>query len=371
MSMPKKIFIVAINAWFINNFRLSLMKALREKGHSVTAVAIPDEYVSRIEENGFPFIPVAISRKGMNPVEDLALVYRFYQLFKNHRPDVILTFTPKPNIYASIAARLNNMPVINSIEGLGYVFINPSFITTIVKYLYKFALYKSDKVFFLNNDDLKLFLDSGLVKQSITERMPGAGIDTRKFVPQPGQRTGNSFTFLLVARILWDKGVGEFVEAARVMKTHYPHVEFRIVGFVDQDNPQGISNRQVQAWVDEGVISYDGPSDDIAGIMGSVECVVLPSYREGLSRVLLEAASMAIPIITTDTTGCRDVVDDGVTGYLCRIKDTLDLADKMELILLLPEEERKLMGQKGREKILREFDERIVIQRYIEVIEGL
>jgi glycosyltransferase involved in cell wall biosynthesis len=347
------------------------MKALREKGHSVTAVAPLDEYVTRIEQNGFPFIPVAISRKGMNPIEDMALVYRFYQLFKHHQPDVILTFTPKPNIYSSIAARLNNIPVINSIEGLGYVFINPSFITTIVKYLYKFAFYKSKKVFFLNNDDLRLFLDSGLVKKSIAERLPGAGIDTRKFVPQPGHKTANSFTFLLVARILWDKGVEEFVEAARVMKTHYPHAMFLLVGFIDQDNPQGISNRQVQAWVDEGVINYDGPSDDIAGIMGSVECVVLPSYREGLSRVLLEAASMAIPIISTDAAGCRDVVDDGVTGYLCRIKDALDLADKMERMLLLPEQERKLMGQKGREKMLREFDERIVIQRYIEVIERL
>jgi glycosyltransferase involved in cell wall biosynthesis len=370
--MPKKILIISNTAWYIFNFRLSLMKALKEKGNSIVAVAPADEYVERIKEQGFTFIPLAINRKGINPFEDIILVYRFYRMFKQLGTDLIMTYTPKPNIYASVAAAFLTIPVINNVSGLGNVFINPGIITIITKHLYKFALRSSLKVFFQNNDDLALFSDNGLVRKSIAERIPGSGVDIHKFVPSKNDNAKDKFIFMLVARLLWDKGIGEFVEAARLLREKYPNVVYRLVGFLDPDNPQGISSHQIKIWVDEEVVSYAGSSDNIVEIMGHAQCIVLPSYyREGVPKVLLEAASMAKPIVTTDAVGCRDAVEDGVTGFLCKVRDAKDLADKMERVLLLTPAERERMGLRGREKMIHEFDERIVIQRYVEVIDTI
>jgi len=369
--MPKKILIISNTAWYIYNFRISLMRSLRDRGHAIIAVAPVDEYVARIQGEGFGFIPVAINRKGTNPFEDLLLAYRFYQMFKQEKPDVILTYTPKPNIYASLAARFLKIRLINNVEGLGYVFINPGFLTSIVQQLYKIAFKRSYRVFFLNDDDRKLFLEKRLTRKSTAEKIPGCGIDTRRFIPQSRDAERKEFVFYLVARLLWDKGVGEYVEAARLLKSKYPHAECRLVGFVDPENPQGISRQQIKSWVDEKIISYDGASDDIINVMKKADCIVLPSYREGLSKVLLEAASMAIPIIATDVTGCKEVIQDGITGYLCKLKNIDDLVKKMEQMLLLPEDERALMGKRGREKMICEFDERFVIQRYIDAIDSL
>jgi glycosyltransferase involved in cell wall biosynthesis len=217
-----------------------------------------------------------------------------------------------------------------------------------------------------------MFIDKSLVKRSAAVRIPGSGVDIEKFIPQAHQETKNEFVFTLIGRMLWDKGVGEFVAAARMLKGKYHSVTCHLVGFVDMDNPQGISREQIQSWVDEKVISYHGASDDIVVTIDGADCIVLPSYyREGVPKILLEAASMAKPIITTNTVGCRDAVEDGVTGLLCKPKDSRDLLDKMERMLLLSKRERELMGKRGRDKMIREFDERFVIQRYIDDIENL
>jgi glycosyltransferase involved in cell wall biosynthesis len=369
--MSKKILIISNTSWYLFNFRLSLMKSLQAKGHTLVAVASADEYASRITDAGFSFIPININRKGTNPFEDIVLTYGFYRMFKKEKPDVILTYTPKPNIYASIAARFFEIPVINNVSGLGNVFIHAGLLSAIVTQLYKVAFSISYKVYFQNNDDLQMFIDKGMVNKSTAVRIPGSGVDTAKFIPQAHQRTKKEFIFLLIGRMLWDKGVGEFVEAARILKEKHHSVTCNLVGFVDMQNPQGISKEQIQSWSDEQVISYHGASDDIIGTIATADCIVLPSYREGVSKILLEAASMAKPIITTDAVGCRDAVEDGVTGFLCKTKDSQDLFDKMERMLSLPERERALMGKRGREKMIREFDERFVIQRYIDDIESL
>ena len=348
------------------------MKSLRDKGYIISAVATTDEYVSYIKSEGFSFIPVTISRKGKNPLEDISLVFRFWQILKREQPNIILTYTPKPNIYASIAAHFLHVRVISNVAGLGNVFVNSGILSVIVSCLYKLAFKQSYRIYFQNNDDLKYFTDKGLVDKSVSVRIPGSGVDIRKFTPQPHRNTDNKFIFMLVSRMLWDKGIGEFVQAARRLKIKYPNVAFYLIGFIDSQNPQGISKQQIESWVKEKIIDYYGATYDIVGTMANADCIVLPSfYREGVPRVLLEAASMAKPIITTDSVGCRDAVEDGITGYLCKAKDVDDLYDKMSRILHLSKEEREAMGMRGRAKMSREFDENFVIQRYMNDIERL
>jgi len=229
-------------------------------------------------------------------------------------------------------------------------------------------LRKSAKIFFQNKDDLTLFIDKGLVKGELTALLPGSGVDVHHFKPAATSSPRTTFVFLLVARMLKDKGVVEFVTASRLLKTQYPHIECQLLGFLDAKNPSAISSEEMQTWVHEGVVNYLGVSDSVIDFLRQADCVVLPSYREGVPRSLLEAASVGKPIITTDAVGCREVVDDGVNGFLCEPRSVNDLKAKMEKMLLLPEAERLQMGRNGRDKVLNQFDEQIVIDRYVETI---
>jgi glycosyltransferase involved in cell wall biosynthesis len=240
----------------------------------------------------------------------------------------------------------------------------------LVRGLYRLALSRSAKVFFQNNDDLNLFVDSGLVRKEQTDRVPGSGVDLSRFSPQMMPANGR-IRFLLIARLLWDKGVGEYVEAARILKRHGINAEFCILGFLDVKNPTAVSRSQMDDWVAEGLVSYLGETDDVRSFIAESDCVVLPSYREGVPRSLLEAAAMGKAIIATDVVGCREVVDDSVNGYLCKPMDSGDLASKMEQLVKLTPEARHEMGRKGREKIEREFDEKIVIGKYLEAIAAI
>jgi glycosyltransferase involved in cell wall biosynthesis len=263
------------------------------------------------------------------------------------------------------------IPVINTIAGLGAVFIKDGLLVRVVRWLYRAALKRSAKVFFQNDDDRQLFISGGLVRAEVTDLLPGSGVDLIRFKPwfnNIGHEDGSKFRFLLIARMLRDKGVGEYVEAARLLRQRWPLAEFCLLGFLDVQNPTAISKIEMDAWTSEGVVHYLGVSDDVRTHLVTADCVVLPSYREGTPRILLEAAAMARPIITTDAVGCREVVDDGVNGYLCKVRDVGDLAAKMELMLSLPPEQRSEMGQHGRVKMEREFDEKIVISKYIQAI---
>jgi len=343
---------------------------LKEEGFDVVAAAPRDKYSERIRELGFSYVEVPIDNKGTNPLRDMILIIRLWQLFRRERPDIILSYTPKPNIYSSLAAGMLSIPNIPNISGLGNVFIRQSMVTCVVKQLYRIALRFPPIVFFQNYDDLNLFVQQGLVQSSRTRRIPGSGIDTAFY--EPGLKPSSyskQFVFLLVGRMLWDKGIGEFVEAARMLHQQYPSAVFRLLGFLDVDNPQAVSRSQMQLWVDEGVIEYAGESDDVKSHILESECVVLPSYREGLPRTLLEGACMARPLIATDVPGCRDVIEDGETGYLCAVRNAKDLAKKMADMLSLSEQEREEMGALGRKKVIREFDEGIVIDMYVEEVQ--
>jgi glycosyltransferase involved in cell wall biosynthesis len=261
--------------------------------------------------------------------------------------------------------------VINNIAGLGAVFIKGGWLAQLVRRLYRSALGRSAKVFFQNPDDLQLFIDGSLVQAEVTELLPGSGIDLHRFAVAPMPTANSKFRFLLIARMLRDKGVGEYVQAAKLLRDNWPSVEFCLLGFVDVQNPAAISRAEVESWVAQGFVNYLGVREDVRNEIASADCVVLPSYREGTPRSLLEAAAIARPIITSDAVGCREVVDHGVNGYLCKVRDPEDLAQMMIQMLLLLPEQRKEMGLRGRAKMEAEFDEQIVIGKYLAAIEAL
>jgi len=277
----------------------------------------------------------------------------------------LLMYTIKPNIYGSMAAGILGIPVISNISGLGTVFLSNGFASKVARLLYKIALKIPKKVFYQNSYDRELFVSSGLVDMERTDLLPGSGIDTERFKPidSVGEEKEDIVRFLFVARLLKDKGLLEYVDAARAF-IKYDNVECNIMGAFYPGNPTAISENEMQVWEDAGVVHYLGVSDDVPSVMRKHDCIVLPSYREGLSRVLLEAASLEKPIITTDVPGCKEVVDDGINGYLCNVKSVSSLIDKMHKILFLSPTERDEMGKKGRVKVISEFDEKFVIEKY-------
>lgn len=372
--MSIKVVIALNTAWNVLNFRSGLIRAFVAAGYEVVAVAPNDKYSDGLKTLGCRFVPLHMDNGGTNPVKDVLLLWRFLRFFAKERPDVFLGYTVKPNVYGSLAARWLRIPVINNIAGLGAAFIRGGMVMRIVRWLYRTALRRSAQIFFQNDDDRQLFVSGGLVPASKTALLPGSGIDLVRFASAPMPAIGDdcaTFRFLLVARMLRDKGVGEYVEAARLLRKRWPQVEFCLLGFLDVKNPAAISRAEMDAWVAEGVVNYLGESDDVRSQLAAATCVVLPSYREGTPRSLLEAAAMARPIITTDAVGCREVVDDGVNGYLCKVRDAADLAVKMEQMLFLSPEVRSEIGRRGRQKVEREFDEQIVIGKYLEAIEGI
>ena len=365
------------SAWNLLNFRSGLIRALVAEGYVVVAVAPDDAYSARLSELGCRFVPLPMDNQGTHPLRDLLLTFRFWRLLRRERPDVMLAYTVKPNVYGSLAAGLLGIPVMNNIAGLGAVFIKGGWLARLVRGLYRLALRRSAKVFFQNRDDRALFVDAGLVKPEQTDLLPGSGIDLARFSADEkssmlsAKDFGRPFRFLLIARMLRDKGVVEYVAAAKQIRARWPNVECGLLGFLDVQNPAAISTEEMNAWLAEGDVRYLGVSDDVRLEIAQADCIVLPSYREGTPRTLLEAAAMAKPIITTDAVGCREVVDDGVNGYLCQVRDANHLAAKMHAMLGLSVAERVAMGQAGRKKMELQFDEKIVINKYLQVVDEL
>lgn len=365
-----KIVISLNTSWNIYNFRLNLARALKANGYEVILVAPYDDYSEKLKDE-FEYYNIYMNNKGTNPKEDFKTMIGFYNLYKKIKPDVVLNYTIKPNIYGNIACNLLGIKTINNISGLGTVFIKESLVTKVVKWLYRYSLGKSSKVFFQNSDDRDLFVENKLVVLTKCGLLPGSGIDTNKFMPLEYKKEDDTFRFLLIARILKDKGIVEYVEAAKILKEKHKNVEFQLLGSLDAVNNTAISKEQMEEWVNNGFVTYLGITDNVKEFIQIADCVVLPSYREGTPRTLLESASMSKPIVTTNVVGCKEVVEDGVNGYLCEVRNTMDLADKIEMMLNLSEKERKVMGEAGRVKMINEFDEGIVIGKYLEVLEAI
>jgi glycosyltransferase involved in cell wall biosynthesis len=364
----KKVAIVCSNyAWTIFNFRMPLIRKLKECGYTVVVITQFDGYEKQFCESVDQVKSLFISRKGVNPFVDLLTVFDLFRHLLIIKPSVLFLFTIKPVIYGSFVAKLLKVKTIATITGLGTSFIVDGFITKVVKFLYKNALTSVSTVFFQNIDDKSLFLKHGLIKPKVCQLSPGSGVDLNKFacseLPQ-----SQTTTFLLVARMLWDKGVGEFVDAARVIKLQYPNTRFQLLGPLGVENHSSISRKYIDQWQEEGVIEYLGETDNVISYLKSACCIVLPSYREGTSRVLLEGAALCRPLIATDVPGCREVLEDRVNGFLCESHDYISLSYKMEEMLLLPFETRQNMGKNGRKKVEQEFNQDVVCQLYFDAI---
>jgi glycosyltransferase involved in cell wall biosynthesis len=369
-SIMKKIAIVVNNSWYAYNFRFNLARSLKANGYKVIFVAPYDEKYSELIQKEFEFYNIDIDAKGINPISDFKTIFSLYKLYKNIKPDMVLNFTIKPNIYSSIVSGILKIKSISNITGLGTIFIKQSMITTIAKRLYKIALKYNDKIFFQNSDDRNLFLDNKLVYKNKIDLLPGSGVDLNKFIPIK-KDDNKMIRFLLIARLLKDKGVLEYINAIKILKKKYKIVEFQILGSVGVANKTAISKDELDCWIKDKTIVYLGTTDQVQDIISKVDCVVLPSYREGTPRSLLEACAMEKPIIATDVVGCKEIVENGINGYLCEVKNSKDLAAKMEMMINLSENERETMGKAGRDKIVREFDEKIVIENYLRSIKEI
>ena len=372
--MPKKahktLVICSNYAWTIYNFRMPLIRELKRNGYEVHVITQFDGYEKEISKEVDGIRSLFISRDGVNPFYDVLTFLDILRKLFNLGPSYILLFSIKPVIYGSLAARVLKISTISMITGLGTGFLLDNWVTRIVKRLYKIALAKNAVVFFQNIDDEKLFVAEKLASPQVCRLSPGSGIDVVKF-SYNRPTTESATTFLLIARMLLDKGILEFVEAARYVKNLYPNTKFQLLGPLGVANRTAVTKIQMDDWVSSGVIDYLGETDNVSEYIKKASCIVLPSYREGTSRVLLEAAAMGAPIIATNVPGCREIVEDGENGLLCRPKDSSDLAEKMIQMLLIPYETRREMGVNGRVKMENEYDQNLVFQLYLDALDEL
>ncbi|UVA78869.1 glycosyltransferase family 4 protein [Pandoraea commovens] len=377
-SMASPVLLCSNTFWSIYNFRRGPIAALLAAGHPVHVAAPDDEFAARLAEMGCVVHCVPMAAKGQNPVQDLGLMWRLYRLYRKVRPAVVFHYTIKPNIYGSIAAHFARIPAVSMTTGLGYVFIRESLTTRLARQLYRVAFRHTLENWFLNVEDHRAFVDGGLVALAKTRLLPGEGVDLAHFAKAPWPASDTSpdqapspMRFLLIARLLRDKGVLEYVEAARTLRAQMPHVTFQILGAADVENPTAISRSEVEAWQREGIVEYLGTTSDVRPLIANAHCVVLPSYREGLSRTLLEASAMGRPLIASDVPGCRDVIDNGVTGHLVPARDAAALTACLRAVAGTSSAALAQMGDAGRAKVAREFDEHVVIAEYFRILGSL
>ncbi|MFT6987914.1 MAG: glycosyltransferase involved in cell wall biosynthesis [Psychromonas sp.] len=365
-----KVVISANTSWYIYNFRKNTILALIANGYSVVAVSPRDEYTKKLVDLGCYWHDIKMDQSGTNPLNDLFTCLNFYNLFKKIKPNVVLNFTPKNNIYSTISATFLKVPCINNIAGLGKVFVDKSFTSKIAEHLYRFSQHKANKVFFQNEEDRSYFVHAGLVPEKITERLNGSGIDLERFTLSP-RENNKTIRFLLVARLLNQKGINEYAAAAKIITEKMcGKVEFRLLGFLDENNPNSIIKSDLEHWVSAGYINYLGISDNVELEIKQVDCMVLPSfYREGVPKSLLEGLGAGKPIITTDNIGCRETVIAGRNGFLCEPESVDSLVAAIEKFINLTVHERNEMGKVSRKLAENKFDEKLNIQRYLDAIE--
>ncbi len=351
-------------AWNIWNFRRPVFTELLQRGCRVTVLAPPDESVADLQDAGCSFIPLEMDVKGLNPIEDLKLVRAFRRHFLELCPDAILSYTIKNNIFGAFASRRTKVPFIPNVTGLGTAFLSGGMLQTVAELLYRSSYRNLPVVFFQNDDDRDLFLKRRLVRPGQAQLLPGSGIDLVRYPATPLPPEDEPPTFLMIARLLRDKGVYEYVEAAQRVKQRCPTARFQILGAIGADNRTAIDAAEVDAWKNQGLIEHLGTTHDVRPHIANAHCVVLPSYREGAPRTLIEGAAMARPLIATDVPGCRSIVDPDETGYLCNVKSGASLAEACLRFLDQPYADMIAMGAAGRRKMERQFDEKIIIVSY-------
>ena len=372
MRMPdavaanKTIAFVSNNAWSVYNFRLDVIQWLIANNTRVIVLSPEDEFAQKLRAAGCEFKPLEFNNKGLNPADDISFYLRLRKLYLKLSPDFIFHYVAKPNIYGSMAAADCNIPSVAVITGLGYPFAKRNFLFYIIRFLYSAALKKVKEVWFLNNEDAGKFVSEKIVDISKTKVLPGEGVNTEHFQPcSVDKKQPETFQFLMCTRLLKSKGVEVYVNAARMLKKKNYNVRFSLIGFFEKNHPDSITPSAIEHWQRENLITYEGFAEDVRPFLCASDCIVFPSYyNEGVPRCLMEAASMGLPAITSLNRGCKEVVLDGVNGFLANIQDPFDLADKMEKMMNLSVAERKSMGIRGRELVLEKFDVRKIIREY-------
>jgi len=352
----------------IANFRAGLISALHEDGHELIVVSPPDDYTEILQQMGCTTIALRMDRNGTNPLSEAMLMTAIYRQLAQLRPDYVFGYTIKNNIYAGMACRRLGIPFAPNVTGLGPAFNRRGLLNKVVRRLYLSAFRDAQMVFFQNKEDRQTFLEVGLVAPEFTRLLPGSGVDLERFKEMP-LPSSPPVRFLLIARMLRDKGVCQFADAAAQVRAEHPEAEFQLLGPLDHAAKSRIEMAEIDAWQSAGVLSYLGATTDVRPYIERADCVVLPSYyREGTPRSLLEAAAMGRPLITTNMPGCQDTLLDGVSGYLVRPQDSEDLAGAFKRFLALSPGDRQGMGKAGRALMEAQFSECIVIEAYRELL---
>jgi glycosyltransferase involved in cell wall biosynthesis len=360
---------VANTSWSLYNFRLGLIRRLQDEGYDISVIAPKDSFTSKLVSEGITYHEIDMSNYGTNPFSEIKLIYSFYKLYKKIDPDLIFHYTIKPNIYGTIAAGLCRKPSIIVTTGLGHLFQFSNFMVRMITlFLYRVAAILTKEVWFLNDNDRDIFIYKRIVRKSKTKVLKSEGVNVDWFKPRKDKKFYID-RFLFAGRLIWEKGVAEYVEAARIIKEKYPRVRFELLGFIDQSNPKAIPYEYISNWQKQKVIKYLGETTDIRPYLEKATCLVFPSYyREGVSRVLMEAASMETPIITTDNVGCRDIVDDGKNGFIVEPQNIPSLVKAIEEFIEMDDQDKLVMGKLGRKKMVEGYAEEKIIEQYISTI---
>ena len=364
-SEIKKIIISSNTSWNIYNFRMNLIKELLSRKKEIIILSSRDNYTEKLVEVGCKFCEINISRSKVNIVNNFIIFINFFLKIKRINPDLILSYTIKPNLFASLAARFYQIKIYNTITGLGSSFLQNNILKYLIIKIYIYSLKKSDLIIFQNKDDKDFFIKHKILKKQQYDIIAGSGVDTEHFYYSPSTYKNNITNFLYIGRIIKDKGIYELIEAFDYLKKVNNSIKLFILGNLDENNPSSISKSKIEEWERKNIIVFLGHDDEIREKIKASDCIILPSYREGMPKSLLEASSMGRPIIATDVPGCRDIVQDNITGYLCKSKSTKDLIDKIELFLKITPDKRIQMGKNARKIILDRFDQKIIIDKYI------
>lgn len=363
----KKVLVLANHFITIYAFRKELVKELLETGYEVY-LALPESEENNYFINmGCKIIETPLDRRGTNPVSDIKLLFQYIRIIRDINPDIVLTYTIKPNTYGGIASRICGVKTIHTVTGLGSVYIQEMWQKHIAVFLNRIAFKSASKVVFLNEENKGFYKQLKIVSSAHdTIIVPGSGVNLGEFKYQE-QPSDEKITFTFVGRVLRDKGIEEYLTAAKRLVSMYNNVSFKVVGFVDEDRYINL----LEQYENEGIINYLGKRNDISNIMASSSCIVLPSYGEGRGTVLQEGAAIGRPLITCDTYGCKDNVDDSYNGFLCNVADAESLESAMVKFIVLPSEQKVLMGKRSRAKAEKEFDRKIVVKAYLNEIEKI
>lgn len=378
-----KVILFANTDWYLYNFRLSLARAIRDAGYEILLLSPAGPYGEKLREQGFRWIAAPMNRAGVNPLRELFLLRWLWRLLLEEQPTLVHGFTIKCAIYGSLASRLaawsgHDAPRrVNAVAGMGYVFtsgaLKARILRPVVRALFRVAFGGKDARLILQNpDDAALFMRSALGRAGNIRLIRGSGVDCSRFTPPPQDRDASTarMRVLLPARLLWDKGIAEFAEAARILREEGRELDFLLAGTPDPGNPAAVPAATVRTWVDEGLLRWLGHVDDMPALFRAVDAVVLPSYREGLPKGLTEAAASGLPLVTTDAPGCREVVEHGVNGLLVPVRDGKSLARAIAALQDDPSLRRRY-GVAARAKALAEFDQRIILDQTISVYREL